>query len=223
MTKRPGPQCEYSLLIHVHNLHVHRVDGGEDVRRALHNAFAGLGHRNRSTRGQENRLVAATQRQVGQIVALHQDDLYKCLCVQVMLILFSISIYSISDTTPRAPCKTYLLIAEPHLTPRVPTDVHAAQEHAPFALQTCRRGAVVRRMHAALLRRHTASQFRLYGAVILFIDDVVHAVTVYEQVLHRVAEILGGVVGYVEQFSVLCEHHQEAGESLRTEKGNVRV
>lgn len=46
----------------MHNLHVHRVDGGEDVRRALHNAFACLWHRNWRTRGQENRLVAAAQR-----------------------------------------------------------------------------------------------------------------------------------------------------------------
>lgn len=43
----------------MHNLHIHRVDGGEDVRRALHNAFTRLWHGDRSARGQEHRFVAA--------------------------------------------------------------------------------------------------------------------------------------------------------------------
>lgn len=79
----------------------------------------------------------------------------------------------------------------------------------------------MRRMYTALLWRHAAAQLRLYGAVVLFVDDVVHTVAVYEQILHRVAEILGGIVGYVEQFSVLREHHQEARESLKLESSNM--
>lgn len=59
MTKRPSGTYEYSLLIHMHNLHIHRVDGGEDVRRALNNAFTRLWHGDRSARGQEHRFVAA--------------------------------------------------------------------------------------------------------------------------------------------------------------------
>lgn len=65
-------------------------------------------------------------------------------------------------------------------------------------------------MYTALLRRHAATQLRLDGAVVLFVDDVVHAVAVDEQVLHRVAQVLGSIVGYVQQFSVLREHHKKA-------------
>lgn len=69
-------------------------------------------------------------------------------------------------------------------------------------------------MDAALLRRHTAAQFRLNGAVVLLVDDVVDAVAVYEQILHGVAQILGRIVRDVQQFAVLREHHEKAGQRL---------
>ena len=51
------------------------MDGGEDVGGALDDALAGLGHGDRGAAGDEHRLVAAAQRQVGHEVALHQDHL----------------------------------------------------------------------------------------------------------------------------------------------------
>lgn len=110
----------------------------------------------------------------------------------------------------------HLLIAEAHLPARIPAHVHPAQEHPALALQRRRRRAVMGgRMDAgARRRRHTAAELRLDGAVVLLVDDVVDAVAVDEQVLHGVAEVLGGVVADVQQLAVLREHHQEAREGL---------
>lgn len=59
-----------SLFIHVHDFHVHRVYGGEHIGGALHHAFAGLGHRDWRTGGEEDGFVAAAEWQVREVVAL---------------------------------------------------------------------------------------------------------------------------------------------------------
>lgn len=46
---------------------------------------------------------------------------------------------------------TYLLIAEPHLTTRIPTDIHAAQEHALLPFHYGGRGRVVARRRVAMV------------------------------------------------------------------------
>lgn len=77
--------------------------------------------------------------------------------------------------------KSYLLITEPHLSPGISTDVHATQEHSVLALQADRRRTVVT-MDTRLLRRNASTQLRLNGVVVLFVDDVIYRVAVYEKV-----------------------------------------
>lgn len=55
--------------------HVHRVNRGEDIRRALHDALAGLRQDHRGARGQENELVAIANGNERQEVALHENHL----------------------------------------------------------------------------------------------------------------------------------------------------
>lgn len=52
---------EHSLLIDVHELHVHRVYRGEHIGGALNHALPRLWHGDWGACGQEHRLVAATQ------------------------------------------------------------------------------------------------------------------------------------------------------------------
>ena len=62
---------------------------------------------------------------------------------------------------------TYLLVPEAHLPTCVPGDIHTAQEHAFFVSWTS--GA--------------AHQLRLYSLMVLLIYDVIHAVSMYQQIL----------------------------------------
>ena len=62
---------------------------------------------------------------------------------------------------------TYLLIPEAHLPTCVPGHVHTAEEH-PFLVARPRR---------------TAHQLGLNSLVVLLINDVIHAVPVYQQIL----------------------------------------
>lgn len=68
-------------------------------------------------------------------------------------------------------CFYYLLIAESHLPPGVSGNVHPAQEHALASL-----------VFGGCL---TPGQFSLNGLMVLFVDHVVHAVAVYEEILLR--------------------------------------
>jgi len=65
----------------------------------------------------------------------------------------------------------YLLIAESHLPPGVPGNVHPAQKHSLASL-----------VFGGSL---TPGQFGLYGLMVLLVDHVVHAVAVYEEILLR--------------------------------------
>lgn len=65
----------------------------------------------------------------------------------------------------------YFLIAKSHLPPGIPGNVHPAQKHALASL--------------VFGGRLAPGQFGLYGLVILFVDHVVNAVTVYEKILLR--------------------------------------
>lgn len=60
----------HSLLVYVEELHVHSVDGGEDVGGTLDDTLAGLGHGHRCARRQEHGLVPTAQRQKRQVVPL---------------------------------------------------------------------------------------------------------------------------------------------------------
>lgn len=66
----------YSLFVNVHHLHVHRVNRSEDVGRTLDDALARFRHGDRGAGRYEDGLVTAAQRQIGQIVALHQYHLW---------------------------------------------------------------------------------------------------------------------------------------------------
>lgn len=68
----------------------------------------------------------------------------------------------------------YLLVAEPHLPPRVSRDIHAAQKDPLLVtiVQDGRRGLGLQAPH----------QFRLDWGVILFVDNIIDAVTVNQQV-----------------------------------------
>lgn len=48
----------YSLLVYVDELHVHGMDGGEDIGSTLDDTLPSLGHGDRSAGGEEHRLVA---------------------------------------------------------------------------------------------------------------------------------------------------------------------
>ncbi len=65
------------LGIDAGELHVHVVDGGEDVGGALDDALARLGHGHRRAARDQHRLVARAQRQVRHVLALHQNHLPK--------------------------------------------------------------------------------------------------------------------------------------------------
>lgn len=56
-------------------LHVHRVNRGEDVRRALDDALPGLRQHDRSARRQEDELVAIANGNKRQKVTLHENYL----------------------------------------------------------------------------------------------------------------------------------------------------
>ena len=51
------------------------MNGGEDVGGALHDALAGLGHRDGRAPRQEDRLVAGTERKHARKSALDQNNL----------------------------------------------------------------------------------------------------------------------------------------------------
>lgn len=202
----------YALFIHMHKFHVHGMDRCENVRRSLDDAFARLGHCDRCARCQEDGLVSAAQRQVGQIVTLDENNLQPR--------ELGHGHQGIRRTLSASP-KTHLLITETHLTPCIPADIHAAQKHTTLTLQTGRRCAVMGgSVYAALLWWYAASQFRLDRTVVLLVDDVVDAIPMDEQILHGVAQILGRIVGDIEEFAVLCEHHQKTGQSLQTRCGD---
>lgn len=48
----------YSLLVYVDELHVHSMDGGEDIGSTLDDTLPSFGHGDRSAGGEEHRLVA---------------------------------------------------------------------------------------------------------------------------------------------------------------------
>lgn len=48
----------YSLLVYVDELHVHGMDGGEDIGSTLDDTLPSLRHGDRSAGGEEHRLVA---------------------------------------------------------------------------------------------------------------------------------------------------------------------
>ena len=50
------------LSVQMNELHVHRVNRGEDIGASLDDALPGLGHCDRRTGGQKYRFVAAAQR-----------------------------------------------------------------------------------------------------------------------------------------------------------------
>lgn len=51
-------------------LHVHGMDGGEDIGSTLDDTLPSLGHGDGSAGGEEHRLVATTQWQERQVVSL---------------------------------------------------------------------------------------------------------------------------------------------------------
>ena len=57
------------------DLEVHRVDGGEDVGGALHDALPGLRHRDGGAPRQEDRLVPGAEGQDPREAALDQNNL----------------------------------------------------------------------------------------------------------------------------------------------------
>lgn len=63
----------------------------------------------------------------------------------------------------------YFLIAESHLSPGISGNVHTTQKHSLASL-----------VFGGCL---TSGQLGLYSLMVLFIDHVVHAVTVYEEIL----------------------------------------
>ena len=62
-------------FVDVEVFHVHRVDGREDVGRALHDALARLRQYDGRAGGEEDRLVAVAQGDERQVVAFHEHDL----------------------------------------------------------------------------------------------------------------------------------------------------
>ena len=69
----------------------------------------------------------------------------------------------------------YLLIAEPHLPPRVSRDIHAAQED-PLLVTVVEDGGT------GVLGLKAPHQLGLDWGVILFVDNIIDAVTVNQQV-----------------------------------------
>ena len=90
------------------------------------------------------------------------------------MILSDASIWSMTDDY-----STCLLVAEPHLPARVSRDVHPAEED-PLLAAGGRRAARSARAVALVAAAH---QLALDGAVVLLVDDVVHAVAVDQEVL----------------------------------------
>ena len=66
---------EILLCIDGRNFEVHAVNGGEDVGGALHDALAGLGHRDGRAPRQEDRLVAGTEGKHARKSTLDQNNL----------------------------------------------------------------------------------------------------------------------------------------------------
>lgn len=116
----------------------------------------------------------------------------------------------------------HFLVAEPHLSPRVSAHIHPAQKDPVLAVQVYNTVVVQSMQRILRLMWCGSTKLGLNGIVVLLIDDVVHRVPVYQQVLHAVAQVLGGVVRDVQQFAVLRHHHQEAAESLG-KKWNTRI
>lgn len=58
----------------MNELHVHRVDGCENICSSLYHTLAGLGHGDGCACGEEDGLVAAAQWKVGEIMALYEND-----------------------------------------------------------------------------------------------------------------------------------------------------
>lgn len=77
----------------------------------------------------------------------------------------------------------YFLIAESHLSPGIPADVHPAEEYPLLPVQLGGGRVPMVTVMAGLVLGDSATQFRLDGTVVLLIDDVVHRVTVYEEIL----------------------------------------
>ena len=122
------------------------MHGGEHVGGALHHTLAGLGHGHGRAVGEEDRLVAGTQRQVGEVVAGHQH---------------------------------HLLVAEAHLSACVARHVHATQEEAVVLRQV----VVVVVVVVVVGGCRGANQLGLNGGVVLLVNDVVHTVSVDQEVL----------------------------------------
>lgn len=70
----------------------------------------------------------------------------------------------------------YLLIPEAHLSSCVPRHVHPTQKHPGIV-------RVARRRSCRRAARYRTAQLCLDCLMVLFVDDVIHTVTVYQQVL----------------------------------------
>lgn len=58
----------------MNELHVHRVDGRENICSSLYHTFPGLRHGDGCACGEEDGLVAAAEWKVGEIMALYEND-----------------------------------------------------------------------------------------------------------------------------------------------------
>lgn len=87
---------------------------------------------------------------------------------------------------------THLLVAESHLAPGVARHVHPAQEEPTVAVVLLESGAARR-----------PRQLALDALVILFVDDVVHAVAVNQQVLLRDTQKRAAIVSRAHLLSFL--------------------
>lgn len=116
----------------MHKFHVHGMDRCEHVRRSLDDAFARLGHCDRCARCQEDGLVSAAQRQVGQIVTLDENNL------QARELGHCIRAIKVRSSPFVGISQTHLLITKTHLTPCIPANIHPAQKHTTLTLQTGR-------------------------------------------------------------------------------------
>jgi hypothetical protein len=102
-----------------------------------------------------------------------------------------------------------------------PADVHPAQENSVLAIHIHRVVLmmmvmqVVERGRLMYVRSGGSVEFRLYGIVVLLVDDVVDGVAVNQQVLHRVTQVLGRIVRDVQELAVLRQHHEKARECLK--------
>ena len=74
VTSQNKPRADL-LVINADKLHIHRVDGSEDVGRPLRHAFSRLRHGNRCAGGHEYGLVSTAEREVGEVVSPNQHHL----------------------------------------------------------------------------------------------------------------------------------------------------